>query len=108
MTKPDVLPLTARPLMAPCDGCGAPDGVLCTADGAYRQYQCPTCMQNLALWGAAHDHLRLLYTEALHAWAVTWASVPVAMSSVDEITHHTGLEISRAAGTILFAPEDGA
>lgn len=107
-TTPKTAPLTIHPLTAPCDGCGAPDGVLYVADSAFQQHQCPKCMQNLALWGAAHDHLRLLYTEALHAWAVTWAGVPVVMGSADEITHHTGLEVSAEARTILKTCAEGA
>ena len=80
-------------LVAPCDGCGAANGILFENRHGHREYQCPKCTQKMALWGAGMDHMTVLFREALEVFKETWGNVPVVMSSLGEMTWHAGMDI---------------
>lgn len=64
--------MTTPLLIATCDGCGAPGGVLHALGSSSGHYQCPKCLKRLALEDGALEHLQVLVEAAVALWVQTW------------------------------------
>lgn len=69
------------PEKVPCDGCGATGAVV---QSVWEERLCPTCMTRFALAYAAHDHLRLLLTNALTEWMDSWQAHPHVIAPLED------------------------
>lgn len=63
-------------LHAPCDMCGAPEGVLIFDNGHVSEHQCRECARRHAVYTAAYDNLELLIRQAVKAWLPQWGDLP--------------------------------
>lgn len=66
----------SAPLTAPCDSCGASDGLLIHTYGNCAEHYCKRCAQRNALYTAAYDNLELLVRQAVAAWLPVWGDLP--------------------------------
>jgi len=72
-------------LTGECDGCGSKDGVLIGTGKGGTDYHCAKCIQDLALYDAAEQHMELLLGEALRAWVIAWGNNPQMMRLLGSI-----------------------
>lgn len=81
--------LEPKPTYAPCDSCGAANGVIYHHPEGPSEHYCPRCAQRYALFTAAYDQLEAQVRETVEAWNTIWSSVP-GMPDLDELLGQIG------------------
>ena len=67
--------LESKPTYAPCDSCGAENGVIYHHPEGPTEHYCPRCAQRHALYAAAYDQLEAQVRETVKAWETIWGNL---------------------------------
>lgn len=95
--------MSHHPLIATCDGCGAPNGVLTHMNALFDEYHCPTCLHVQVLHDAAYAHLLVLTRESTRAWLSAWKEHPL-INDLEEQFRHIGGHLADEYRAGIFGP----